>query len=192
MRNVLTLTLFRNIGVGLIAFVVTMTVAIQRPDSVRHEFSRLNRAFRFQTTLPSEQLSSYRFRSVNPSSGFDGWPSTSSAGSPSSVKVLPSGYHRHGRQPRFVSQFKVLRLAVLAPKDPEHQFSLFKILPAIHLAARTIEQSSNNSNGSINGPLSGWKIQIINRDSNCSSIYGPLEAIDLYNSKSIGPILYQS
>ncbi|KAI9553877.1 hypothetical protein GHT06_019147 [Daphnia sinensis] len=139
-------------------------------------------------TVPSEQLSSHHIRSVNPSSGIDGWPSTySSAGSPSSVKA--SGYHRHGRQPRFVSQSKVLRLAVLAPKDPEHQFSLFKILPAIHLAARTIERSSNHSNGSNNGPLSGWKIQIISRDSNCSSIYGPLEAIDLYNSKSIDVFL---
>ncbi|XP_057376143.1 atrial natriuretic peptide receptor 1-like [Daphnia carinata] len=189
MRTVLTLTLVGNISVVLIAFVVTMTVAIQRPDSVRHEFSRPNRVSRFQATVPSEQFSIHHFRSVNPSSGLEGWSSTSSAGSPSTVKVLPSGYHRHGRQPRFASQSKVLRLAVLAPKDPRHQFSLFKILPAITLAARTIERSSSNTNGSNNGPLPGWKIQIIDRDSNCSSIYGPLEAVGLYNNKSLDVFL---
>ncbi|EFX72574.1 hypothetical protein DAPPUDRAFT_201000 [Daphnia pulex] len=99
---------------------------------------------------------------------------------------FPSDPHPVGRPPRFVPQAKVIRLAVLAPNDPEHQFSLFKILPAIHLAARTIERSSS---GNSSGPLSGWRIQIVNRDSKCSSIYGPLEAIDLYNSKSIDVFL---
>ena len=75
---------------------------------------------------------------------------------------------------------RLLRAAVIAPSDPNHQFSLKKILPAITLAARTIEQLNHR------GPLPGWKIQIVNRDSKCSSVYGPLEAFDLYNNKAIG------
>ena len=75
---------------------------------------------------------------------------------------------------------RLLRAAVIAPSDPNHQFSLKKILPAITLAARTIEQLNHR------GPLPGWKIQIVDRDSKCSSVYGPLEAFDLYNNKAIG------
>jgi len=74
----------------------------------------------------------------------------------------------------------LLRAAVIAPSDPNHQFSLRKILPAITLAARTIEHLNHH------GPLPGWKIQIVDRDSKCSSVYGPLEAFDLYNNKAIG------
>lgn len=186
MRTVSMLKFFRNKSVGMIALVVTMTVAIQRPDSLRHESSRLNRSFRFQNT-EAEVLFSRHLRSTNPATETDSWTPTSA--SPSPDMILPSGYHRHGRQPRFVPQSKVVRMAVLAPKDPEHQFSLLKILPAIHLAARTIERDSDNVNGRSKGPLPGWKIQIVNRDSNCSSIYGPLEAIELHKSKSIGPTL---
>ena len=87
------------------------------------------------------------------------------------------------RLPRYVpqQQQKILRLAVLAPSDPDHQFSLSKILPAITLAARTIERPG--------GSLSGWRVQIVDRDSKCSSTHGPLEAFDLYNNKAIGQIL---
>lgn len=84
----------------------------------------------------------------------------------------------NSRTPRFIQPQKVLRLAVLAPSDPDHQFSLSKILPAITLAARTIERPG--------GALAGWRVQIVDRDSKCSSIHGPLEAFDLYNNKAIG------
>lgn len=175
--------LFWNICVcGLITFVAMSVAMQQRPDPVRHELSRFNHAIRFQTIAPVGSLIS-RYRQINPETEFD--ISTSSNGFTSIDTNLPAG--RIGREPRFVSQTKVIRLAVLAPNDPEHQFSLYKILPAIHLAARTIERSSS---GNSSGPLSGWRIQIVNRDSKCSSIYGPLEAIDLYNSKSIGTILF--
>jgi len=77
---------------------------------------------------------------------------------------------------------KVLRAAVIAPSDIDHQYSLKKILPTVTLAARKIERMGRTGHG----PLPGWKIQILNRDSRCSSIYGPLEAFDLYNSKAVG------
>ena len=77
---------------------------------------------------------------------------------------------------------KVLRAAVIAPSDIDHQYSLKKILPTVTLAARKIERMGRTGRG----PLPGWKIQILNRDSRCSSIYGPLEAFDLYNSKAVG------
>ena len=86
------------------------------------------------------------------------------------------------RSPRSFAKPRVLRLAVLAPSDRDHQFSLSKILPAITLAARTIE----NASAAGRGPLPGWRIQIVDRDSKCSSIHGPLEAFDLYNNKAIG------
>jgi len=176
--------LFWNIcACGLIAFVAMSVAMQQRPDPVRHELSRFYHATRFQTIAPAGSLIS-RFRQVNPVQEFDVLSSTTSNGLTSIDTSFPSDPRPVGRPPRFVPQTKVIRLAVLAPNDPEHQFSLFKILPAIHLAARTIERSSNSS-----GPLSGWRIQIVNRDSKCSSIYGPLEAIDLYNSKSIGLML---
>lgn len=171
---------------GLIAFVAMSVALQQRPDPpVRHELSRFNHATRFQTIAPVGSLIS-RFRQVNPAPEFDILSTTSSNGLMSIDTSFPSDPHPVGRPPRFVPQAKVIRLAVLAPNDPEHQFSLFKILPAIHLAARTIERSSS---GNSSGPLSGWRIQIVNRDSKCSSIYGPLEAIDLYNSKSIGLVV---
>ena len=77
-------------------------------------------------------------------------------------------------------QQRVVRMAVLAPSDPNHQFSLVKILPAITLAARNVEKG---------GKLPpGWRIQIVDRDSKCSSIHGPLQAFDLYNNKAIGKL----
>ena len=79
-------------------------------------------------------------------------------------------------------QQRVVRMAVLAPLDPNHQFSLVKILPAITLAARNVEKG---------GKLPpGWRIQIVDRDSKCSSIHGPLQAFDLYNNKAIGTVVY--
>lgn len=99
---------------------------------------------------------------------------------------LAASWTSRERAPRFVQPAgvkpRVLRLAVLAPSDRDHQFSLSKILPAITLAARTVESASAAGRG----PLPGWRIQIVDRDSKCSSIFGPLEAFDLYNNKAIG------
>lgn len=175
-------------SVGLLV-VVTATLAVQqRLDAVRHELSRFNHATRLQTTAAAAAAAAAgSYRNFRPASG-RGIYSASSSSSSGSIEpgLLPYPAYRMGRPARFAPQLKVVRLAVLAPSDPEHQFSLLKILPAITLAARTIERSSSNSSG----PLSGWRIQIVDRDSKCSSIYGPLEAIDLYNSKAIGPRLF--
>ena len=86
------------------------------------------------------------------------------------------------RRSAAVASDRYLRAAVIAPSDPDHRFSLKKILPAITLAARTIEENGRHGRG----PLPGWKIHIVDRDSKCSSVYGPLEAFDLYNNKAIG------
>lgn len=167
------------VSLTLLTWVVTGSVQLQRPDAVRHELSRFNHAIRSLTTASSNGS----VRSIIwPASG-NGTVPSSALSSDTTNTSLPAVTYRTGRLARFVPQFKVLRLAVLAPSDPEHQFSLLKILPAITLAARTIERSSNSSGG---GPLPGWKIQIVDRDSKCSSIHGPLEAIDLYNSKALG------
>ena len=71
---------------------------------------------------------------------------------------------------------RVLRVAVIAPSDMNHQYALKKILPAITLAAREIETF-----GWLGlGPLPGWKIEILSSDSKCSSLTGPLAAFDLH------------
>lgn len=115
---------------------------------------------------------------------------------PAGFPVTPLRFNKQSktnRPPRFVPQpqthlqQKVLRLAVLAPSDPHHQFSLSKILPAITLAARTIERAGNKQGSAT--LLAGWRVQIVDRDSKCSSTYGPLEAFDLYNNKAIGSLL---
>lgn len=145
----------------------------QRPDAVRHEMSRLNHATRL---LPAASVAS-----VSGSVG----PFRSRLSAETTAAGVSS---RLGRLPRFVrqqqqqQQQKVLRVAVLAPSDRDHQFCLSKILPAITLAARTIERSSANGTG----PLPGWHVQIVDRDTKCSSIHGPLEAIELYNQKALG------
>lgn len=118
-------------------------------------------------------------------------PAPPGGSSPSETKA--SMINKNSRAARFVQPIgataaplnpaKILRLAVLAPSDPNHQFSLSKILPAITLAARTIESNGRSSSGSL---LPAWRVQIVDRDSKCSSIHGPLEAFDLYNNKAIG------
>ena len=110
------------------------------------------------------------------------------------INQRPNEDHQHHFYRRRLSRFatlphtdlhlqqqqRVVRMAVLAPSDPNHQFSLVKILPAITLAARNVEKG---------GKLPpGWRIQIVDRDSKCSSIHGPLQAFDLYNNKAIGKV----
>lgn len=85
------------------------------------------------------------------------------------------------------SATKVLRVAVIAPSDISHQYSLNKILPTITLAARKLERLGNLDRG----PLPGWKIEILSRDSRCSSIYGPLEVFELHNQRAVGAVSFQ-
>lgn len=85
------------------------------------------------------------------------------------------------RQSRNVAR-NVLRAAVIAPNSIEQKYSLKEILPAITLAARKIESDGRHGRG----PLPGWDIQIVHRDSRCSSIHGPLQVFELYNNKAIG------
>lgn len=80
----------------------------------------------------------------------------------------------HFRGSRFRNVTRgVLRLAVIAPIDADHDQSLRKILPAIRFAVDAVTHPST-------GTLPGWDIQVNYMDSNCSSIYGPLAAVEIY------------
>jgi hypothetical protein len=73
----------------------------------------------------------------------------------------------------------VVRLAVIAPADPEHEQSLYRVLPAVQLAVRKVSDP-------ITGTLPGWDIRVDHRDSRCSSTFGPLAAFEFYINRSAG------
>lgn len=73
----------------------------------------------------------------------------------------------------------VVRLAVIAPADRDHEQSLFRVLPAVQLAVRKVADP-------ITGTLPGWDIRVDHRDSRCSSTFGPLAAFDFYINRSAG------
>jgi hypothetical protein len=74
---------------------------------------------------------------------------------------------------------RVVRLAVIAPADRDHEQSLYRVLPAVQLAVRKVSDP-------ITGTLPGWEIRVDHRDSRCSSTYGPLAAFDFYINRSAG------
>ncbi|KAF0293381.1 hypothetical protein FJT64_008772 [Amphibalanus amphitrite] len=67
-----------------------------------------------------------------------------------------------------------LHLAVIAPENGSHPYSLRRILPPIQLAVRRLAEMGDNS------PLPGWHIELHVRDTNCSSAVGPIEAFKLF------------
>ncbi|GFS48878.1 atrial natriuretic peptide receptor 3 [Trichonephila inaurata madagascariensis] len=69
-----------------------------------------------------------------------------------------------------ISKLPPVRLAVLAPDDDSLPFSLHKILPAILYAVRTLLRQG------------GRPMEVLYRDTQCSSTYGPLAAFSLYNA----------
>lgn len=73
----------------------------------------------------------------------------------------------------------VVRLAVIAPADHEHEQSLYRVLPAVQLAVRKVSDP-------VTGYLPGWDILVDHRDSRCSSTYGPLAAFEFYINRSAG------
>jgi hypothetical protein len=73
----------------------------------------------------------------------------------------------------------VVRLAVIAPAEHEHEESLYRVLPAVELAVRKVSDH-------VTGYLPGWDIRVDHRDSQCSSTYGPLAAFEFYINKSAG------
>ncbi|XP_068082292.1 atrial natriuretic peptide receptor 1 [Anabrus simplex] len=83
------------------------------------------------------------------------------------------------------SENKIVRLAVIAPSDPNHEQSLSRVLPSVQLAVRKVSDP-------VEGTLPGWDIRIEYRDSKCSSIHGPLAAFDFYINRSadafLGPV----
>lgn len=76
----------------------------------------------------------------------------------------------------------VVRFAVIAPlRESKNEESLGAILPSVDLAAQAIAQPD--------GPLPGWKIQIANRNGNCSSTDGPLAAFEMHSTSGEWTIL---
>jgi hypothetical protein len=73
----------------------------------------------------------------------------------------------------------VVRLAVIAPADREHEQSLYRVLPAVDLAIRKVSDP-------FTGSLPAWDIRVDHRDSRCSSTYGPLAAFEFYINRSAG------
>jgi len=72
---------------------------------------------------------------------------------------------------------KTVRIGVLAPEDPAFQYSVQKILPPITMAVRSER---------IQRLLPHWKIEVIYRDTKCSSTLGPLAAFEFYINKTAG------
>ncbi|KAK6639372.1 hypothetical protein RUM43_007645 [Polyplax serrata] len=100
--------------------------------------------------------------------------------------IWRSGYGREERTCRNVLDGdsplvtpRIVRLAVIAPSDPNHEQALPKILPSIYLAVRAVSHPET-------GILPGWDIQVRYRDSNCSSTVGPLAAVEFYINRSVG------
>ncbi|GAB6027959.1 hypothetical protein CHUAL_002187 [Chamberlinius hualienensis] len=81
---------------------------------------------------------------------------------------------------------RTLVLGVILPDDSEHPFSKKKVLPAIKSAVQLIMSKGDS------GPLPRWNITILDRDSQCSSMIGPLAAFDLYHRQLVhaffGPV----
>lgn len=64
-----------------------------------------------------------------------------------------------------------VRFAVIAPRNPGfNEPTLQQILPPLRLAAKAVTDN-------VTGRLPGWRIHLLDQDSNCSSITGPLAAI---------------
>ncbi|GFY54205.1 atrial natriuretic peptide receptor 3 [Trichonephila inaurata madagascariensis] len=63
-----------------------------------------------------------------------------------------------------------IRLAVLAPGDETLPFAMHKVVPAVLYAVQTLRRQG------------GRPIEVLHRDTECSSTYGPLHAFELYNS----------
>ncbi|GFU08109.1 atrial natriuretic peptide receptor 3 [Nephila pilipes] len=63
-----------------------------------------------------------------------------------------------------------IRLAVLAPGDETLPFALHKVVPAVMYAVQTLARQGSRH------------IEVLHRDTECSSTYGPLHAFELYDS----------
>lgn len=87
-------------------------------------------------------------------------------------------------QTNFVFGFTLepVKLGIILPSDSKFPFSISRVKPGIDIAIEFVKTSQI---------LPNHEIQTYVRDSNCSEIYGPLRAIDLYMKKEahvfIGP-----
>lgn len=73
---------------------------------------------------------------------------------------------------------RVVKLGVLLPADPNHIFSLAKVLPILEMSVPAITSPE--------GPLPGWTVLVDYRDTRCSSVNGPLAAFEFYVNGSAG------
>lgn len=81
------------------------------------------------------------------------------------------------------SNDKTINIAVLVPDlAPEHftPCSRDQVMPAVELAVKHLREKE------LRGPLLGWNISVHYRDTNCSSTFGPLAAVDLYFQSKAG------
>ena len=73
---------------------------------------------------------------------------------------------------------RTVRIAVLAP-DTDELYALHKILPIIKLAVDKVTDRKE-------GVLPGYKMEIYAKDSNCSSLHGPLAAFQFHIKDTAG------
>jgi atrial natriuretic peptide receptor A len=84
-----------------------------------------------------------------------------------------------------------IRIAVLGPTDENTPYSLNKIMPAILYAVRTIEEDVKSGKKVF---LGGWEndVEVLYRNTQCSSTFGPLAAFDFYTTSAadifLGPL----
>ena len=92
--------------------------------------------------------------------------------------AMTANYSKAPTMTQLKIQYGLVNLVVAAPGDPHHEESLPRILPAVDLAVRAVI--------SPDGPLPNWQFKVRHRDSQCSSTYGPIAAIDFYFNKTAG------
>lgn len=84
-------------------------------------------------------------------------------------------YHRHPYYGNTKNDHHIrkLRLGIILPNNNSLPYSYSKVLPAIKVAIDKIKEEGDR------GPLPNWEISTIYRDSECSSLYGPLAAFEM-------------
>ncbi|RZF38258.1 hypothetical protein LSTR_LSTR008981 [Laodelphax striatellus] len=66
----------------------------------------------------------------------------------------------------------IVRLAIIAPDIPDHEQPLRLIMPSIDLAVKSVTDN-------MTGTLPGWRFELYQRNSNCSSTVGGLASFEL-------------
>ena len=81
---------------------------------------------------------------------------------------------------RLNSSEKTIDIAVLVPTTESPQYQMKRVMPAVELGVNHLRKTG------LRGPLEGWKVSVLHRDTHCSSTHGPLAAVDLHFNQTAG------